>query len=86
MLLFSSITQQDGLENFSKGKASTWSNMQNLPLLKKRDWISSNATLTTTCPNALANPLSKITSDNIPTVIQIDNHMPKCQISRFEEF
>jgi hypothetical protein len=46
MLLFNRIISQHDLEEISlKGRAFTWSNMQDTPLLEKLDWIFTSAKL-----------------------------------------
>jgi len=42
-----------------KGRAFTWSNMQQSPLLEQLDWFFTTVNWTTTFPNTLALPLAK---------------------------
>ena len=87
MLLFNSIIQNLDLEEIPlKGRAYTWSNMQDNPLLEKLDWIFTSTNWTTQFPNTMAIPLAKLTSDHIPIQIQIGTSIPKANIFRFEEY
>jgi hypothetical protein len=87
MLLFNRIISHlDLVEIPLKGRAFTWSNMQNYPLLERLDWIFTCAHWTTTFPVTFATPLAKLSSDHIPIKIQIGTSIPKAQIFRFEEF
>ena len=61
MLLFNSIIQAHDLEEIPlKGRAYTWSNMQNIPLLEKLDWVFTSNGWTTTFPNTLAMPMARL--------------------------
>lgn len=60
--------------------------MQQIPLLEKLGWIFTNADWTTTFPNTIVTPLSRITLYHIPMVVQVDTHVPKGMPFRFEEF
>jgi endonuclease/exonuclease/phosphatase family metal-dependent hydrolase len=67
MLLFNRIISQlDLVEIPLKGRAFTWSNMQDNPLLEKLDWIFTSANWTTLFPHTIATPLAKLSSDHIP--------------------
>jgi hypothetical protein len=57
MLLFNRIISQlDLVEIPLKGRAFTWSNMQDNPLLEKLDWIFTSANWTTLFPHTIATP------------------------------
>ena len=87
MILFNSIIQHLDLEEIPlKGRAYTWSNMQDNPLLEKLDWIFTSTNWTTQLPNTMAIPLAKLSSDHIPIQIQIGTSVPKANIFRFEEY
>ena len=87
MLLFNSIISHLELEEIPlKGRAYTWNNMQTEPLLEKLDWIFTSANWTTNFPNTIATPMSNISSDHVPTKIQIGTRIPKANLFRFEDF
>ena len=87
MLMFNSIIAQLDLEDIPiKGRAYTWSNMQDDPLLVKLDWIFTSGNWTNCFPNTVVSPLSKLSSDHIPIKIQIGTYIPKSKIFRFEEY
>ena len=87
MLRFNSILQQlDLVEIPLKGRNFTWSNMQDLPLLEKLDWIFTSANWSINFPNTLAYPLARVSSDHIPIHIQIGSDIPKASIFRFENY
>lgn len=69
-----------------KGRVYTWSNMQEIPLLEKIDWIFSSPHWTTKYPNTMAVPMAKLSSDHVPINIQIGSNIPESEIFRFEEF
>jgi hypothetical protein len=69
-----------------KGRAYTWSNMQQDPLLEQLDWFFTSVNWTTTYPNTSVHPMSKPISDHIPCKIMIGSHIPKSRIFRFENF
>ena len=80
------IQQLDLVEVPLKGRSFTWSNMQDLPLLEKIDWIFTFANWTISFPDTLARPLAKVTSDHVPIHIQIGSDIPKASIFRFENY
>lgn len=87
MMMFNSIIINHDLVDIPlKGRAFTWSNMQDSPLLEKLDWIFTSPRWTTDYPNTMAFPLAKICSDHVPIKVQIDSKIPKSNIFRFEEF
>jgi hypothetical protein len=69
-----------------KGRAYSWSNMQQEPLLENLDWIFTSSEWTTIYPNTMAIPLSRLSSDHIPIHIKIGAAIPKSNIFRFEDF
>ena len=85
MMTFNNIiVNLDLVEIPLKGRAFTWSNKQDQPLLKKLDWIFTSSHWTTVHPSTMAIPLAKISSDHVPIKIQIDSNIPRSQIFRFE--
>jgi exonuclease III len=87
MLLFNRIISQlDLVEIPLKGRAFTWSNMQDNPLLEKLDWIFTSANWTTLFPHTIATPLAKLSSDHIPIKVQISTSVPKACLFRFEDY
>lgn len=87
MLQFNAVISHLGLIDIPlKGRAYTWSNMQDDPLLERLDWFFTSPAWTLSYPNTLAFPLAMTTSDHVPCVIQIENSMPKCKIFRFENW
>lgn len=69
-----------------KGRAFTWSNMQQNPLLEQLDWFFTFPNWTIDYPNTEVLPLAKITSDHIPCKIAISTKIPRSSIFRFENF
>lgn len=69
-----------------KGRAFTWSNMQNDPLLEQLDWYFTSANWTIDYPNSEVIPMAKITSDHIPCKVSIGTNIPPSNIFRFENF
>jgi exonuclease III len=67
-----------------KGRAFTWSNMQNEPLLEQLDWFFTSHSWTIKFPNTEVKPLARPTSDHIPCVVTIGTSIPKAQVFRFE--
>ena len=87
MLLFNSIIQAHDLEEIPlKGRNYTWSNMQNIPLLEKLDWVFTSHSWKNTFPNTLASPLARLGSDHTPIIIQVESTIPKSQIFRFDDY
>lgn len=87
MMVFNNIIiNLDLVEIPLKGRAFTWSNMQDQPLLEKLDWVFTSPQWTSEHPYTMVIPLAKITSNHVPIKVQIDSNIPKCQIFRFEEF
>lgn len=69
-----------------KGRAFTWSNMQQSPLLEQLDWFFSSTAWTLKFPNTLLKFLARSTLDHTPCVVQIGTDIPKANIFRFENF
>lgn len=69
-----------------KGRAYTWSNMQNDPLLEQLDWFFTSVNWTTEYPNSEVLPMAKITSDHIPCKVSIGTNIPRSSLFRFENF
>jgi hypothetical protein len=87
MMLFNSPIQLHDLEEIPlKGRAFTWSNMQDTPLLEKLDWIFTSSAWTSQYPNTSASPMARLGSDHIPIIIQISTKIPKSNIFRFEKY
>lgn len=59
-----------------KGRAFTWSNMQNDPLLEQLDWFFTSANWTIDYPSSEVLPVAKITSDHIPCKVSIGTNIP----------
>jgi hypothetical protein len=78
-LIFNDIIGHLGLVGIPlKGRAFTWSNMQQTPLLEQLDWFFTTVNWTTTFPNTLALPLAKTTSDHVPCKVSIGTSIPRC--------
>jgi hypothetical protein len=69
-----------------KGRAYTWSNMQQNPLLEQLDWFFTSVNWTNEFPMTGVVPLAKVTSDHIPCKIMINTSIPKSNLFRFENF
>ena len=86
-LLFNDAIGQAGLIELPlKGRAFTWSNMQQDPLLEQLDWFFTSVNWTTQYPNTMVHPMSKPISDHIPCKIMIGTSIPKSTMFRFENF
>ena len=87
MMRFNQVIQHLDLEEIPlKGRAFTWSNMQDSPLLEKLDWIFTTSNWISTFPNTIATPMANLFSDHVPILISIGTDVPKTQIFRFEEY
>ena len=85
IFLFNEIISYLGLiELLLKGRAFTWSNMQDQPLLEQLDWFFTSCQWTLKYPNTLVHPLAKSTSDHVPCVVNISTTIPKAKVFRFE--
>jgi hypothetical protein len=69
-----------------KGRAYTWSNMQEDPLLEQLDWFFTSPNWTIDYPKTEVLPLAKITSDHLPCHIVISTSIPKANVFHFEKF
>lgn len=69
-----------------KGRAYTWSNMQQNPLLEQLDWFFTSVNWITNYPNTMVLSLAKITSDHIPCKVVIGTKIPKSHIFRFQNY
>lgn len=69
-----------------KGRAYTWSNMQQDPLLEQLDWFFTSPNWTVDFPNTEVLPLARITSDHLPCQIVISTSIPCSNIFRFENY
>lgn len=87
IFIFNEVISHLGLLEIPiKGRALTWSNMQEYPLLEQIDWFFTSTNRITTYPNTLVKPLAKYISDHVPCVVSIQTNIPKAQIFRFEIF
>ncbi|XP_066344156.1 uncharacterized protein [Miscanthus floridulus] len=87
MFLFNSCISHLGLTKiFLHGKKYTWSNMQNLPLLERLDWVLTNNSWTLSYPETTSKALIMEVSDHSPLVISISTDIPKAHIFRFENY
>lgn len=87
MFIFNDIIGHLGLLELPiKGRSYTWSNMQQEPLLEQLDWFFTSPNWSSSYPNTLVLPLSKPESDHTPCVVNIDTHIPKAKIFRFENY
>ena len=87
IFLFNDIISHLGLQEIPvKGRAYTWSNMQDNPLLEQLDWFFTSPAWTLKYPNTMVNPMAKPTSDHIPLLVRISTKIPKARVFRFENF
>jgi hypothetical protein len=85
MLLFNDIIHHlDVAEVPVKGRAFTWSNMQDNCLLEKLDWVFTSSEWTLAFPNTMAYTLAHAVSDHVPYVIQMESAIPRTNTFRFE--
>ena len=86
-LIFNDIIGWLGLVEIPlKGRAFTWSSMQQTPLLEQLDWFFTTVSWTTSFPDTLVLPLARTTSDHVPCKISVGTSIPKSNIFRFENF
>lgn len=86
-MLFNEAIGHLGLIELSlKGRAFTWSNMQQNPLLEQLDWFFTSVNWTIDYPNTEVLPLAKITSNHIPCKIAIGTKIPRSNLFRFENY
>lgn len=69
-----------------KGRAFTWSNMQQNPLLEQLDWFFTSVGWTGAYPMIEVVPLAKVTSDHVPCKVMINTTIPKSNIFRFKNY
>jgi hypothetical protein len=87
MLLFNDIIQHLGLIELPlKGRSYTWSNMQEQPLMQQLDLFFTSPAWTLSYPNTIVLPLAKSVSDHTPCKVQIQTHIPKATLFRFENY
>jgi hypothetical protein len=87
MMLFNDVIHHlDLVEIPLKGRALTWSNMQQNCLLEKIDWVFTSSDWTLAFPNTLAFALSNVVSDHVPYVISMESAVPKATNFRFENY
>jgi hypothetical protein len=87
MMLFNDVIHHlDLVEIPLKGRAFTWSNMQQNCLLEKIDWVFTSSDWTLAFPNTLAFALSHVVSDHVTYVISVESAIPKATIFRFEDY
>jgi exonuclease III len=87
MLVFNDIIQHLGLIELPlKGRSYTWSNMQEQPLMQQLDWFFTSPAWTLSYPNTIVLPLAKSVSDHTPCKVQIQTHIPKATLFRFENY
>ena len=87
MFRFNDIIGHLGLVELPlKGRAFTWSNMQEQPLLEQLDWFFTSVNWTSVYPNTVVLPLAKSSSDHVPCMVNISTVIPKATLFRFESF
>ena len=69
-----------------KGRAHTWSNMQDNPLLEQLDWFFTSANWISVYPMSQVLPLARTASDHVPCVVDINTTIPRSNIFRFENY
>jgi endonuclease/exonuclease/phosphatase family metal-dependent hydrolase len=86
-LIFNDVIDYLGLVELPlKGRAFTWSNMQNDPLLEQLDWFFTSVNWTADYPNTMVTPMARPTSDHVPCRVSIGTNIPKSNVFRFENF
>lgn len=60
--------------------------MQDVPLLEKLDWGFTSATWALSYPDTSVQVLGRPTSDHTPFLIKVGTHIPRAQLSRFENY
>jgi hypothetical protein len=87
MFLFNEIIAHLGLLELPlKGRAFTWSNMQEAPLLEQVEWFLTSTNWIIDYPQTMVLPLAKTTSNHVPCVVQIGTSIPKVNIFIFENY
>ena len=87
ILIFNEIISNTGLVEIPlKGRAYTWSNMQDQPLLQQLDWVFTSTAWTLKFPHTMATTTSRYISDHAPCQLSIETSVPKSSIFRFENY
>src|SRR3954466_7540298 len=87
MLTFNDFIRAQSLVELPiKGRAFSWSNMQQDPLLVQLDWHFTSINWASKYPNTVVMPLGKLGLDHSPCYVCIQTRIPKAKIFRFEEF
>jgi hypothetical protein len=87
MFLFNELIDHLGLLELPlKGRAFTWSNMQQNPLLEQLDWFFTTHNWITAYPNTTVTAMAKPTSDHVPCLVSVDTVIPKAKLFHFENY
>lgn len=87
ILIFNEAISSAGLVELPlKGRAFTWSNMQNHPLLQQPDLVFISPSWILKYPHTELTALPKSISDHAPCVVSIATSTPKSPLFRFENF
>ena len=87
IFLFNEIIGHLGLLELPlKGRAYTWSNMQQQPLLEQLDWFFTSSSWISLYPNTVVHPLARTGSDHIPCLVSIDTTIPRAKVFQFENY
>jgi hypothetical protein len=87
MLLFNDLIQHLDLVDIPfEGRKFTWCNMQEDPLLEKLDWVFTSTSWTLSYPATCVRPLARPISDHVPYVVQVETHIPRASIFKFENY
>lgn len=85
--IFNDVIDHLGLVELPlKGRAYTWSNMQDNPLLEQLDWFFTSVKRISDFPNTMVTPLARPTSDHVPCRVSIETRNPKSKIFWFENY
>ena len=69
-----------------RGRAFTWSNMQDSPLLEQLDWFFTSIDWISVYPMTEVAPLAWTASAHVPCVVTIKTSIPKSNLFRFENY
>lgn len=87
ILIFNEAISSAGLVELPlKGRAFTWSNMQNHPLLQQPDLVFISPSWILKYPHTELTALPNSISDHAPCVVSIATSTPKSPLFRFENF
>lgn len=87
MMLFNDMIHNLDLVDIAfEGRSFTWSNIQDIPLLQKLDWVFTSSSWTLQYPDTRVLPLGRPTSDHTSYVIKIGTKIPATNIFRFKNF